>query len=258
MTDTQSKLPLWPFLAADAFLLAAGGLILRLGHRPLLWWEAALIVACAGGAAGSFIFPFARRNSDEQALAQARVLAEATDKLQKIDEVAAQIASATNQWRECQQHASETASAAKGVADAMSSEARNFAEFLQKANDAERAHLRLEVDKLRQAETEWVQIAVHILDHIFAVFQAALRSGQPALVEQMSHFQNNCRDAARRVGLVATLSKPGDPFDPSVHKLLDNVSPNGNAIVAETLAAGYTFQGQVIRRPVVALKESPP
>jgi molecular chaperone GrpE (heat shock protein) len=58
--------------------------------------------------------------------------------------------------------------------------------------------------------------------------------------------------------LVATLSKPGDPFDPSVHKLLDNVSPNGNAIVAETLAAGYTFQGQVIRRPVVALKESPP
>jgi molecular chaperone GrpE (heat shock protein) len=258
MIDTQTKLPLWPFFAADALLLGAGGLLLWLGHRPLLWWEAALIIVCAAGAAGSVIFPFARRNGDEQALAQARLLAEATSQLQKVDQVAAQIAGATNQWREYQEHASETASSAKAVAESMSTEARNFTEFLQKAADTERAHLRLEVEKLRRAEADWVQIVVHILDHVFAVFQAAQRSGQPALAEQMTHFQNNCRDAARRVGLVATLGKPGDPFDPNLYGLGDNVSPNGKAIVAETLATGYTFQGKVIRRPMVALKEPSP
>jgi molecular chaperone GrpE (heat shock protein) len=94
---------------------------------------------------------------------------------------------------------------------------------------------------------------------VFAIFQAAHRSGQPALAEQMNHFQNNCREAARRVGLVATLGRAGDPFDANFHRLAENASPNGNgnSIVAETLATGYTFQGQVIRRPMVALKEPP-
>ena len=72
---------------------------------------------------------------------------------------------------------------------------------------------------MRRAEAEWIQIVVHILDHVFAVFQAANRSGQPALAEQMGHFQNSCRDAARRIGLVATLVKAGDPYDPNLHKL---------------------------------------
>jgi molecular chaperone GrpE (heat shock protein) len=258
MTDAESRLPLWPFLVADTLLLGAGGLLLWQGHRPLLWWEAALMIVCGTTAAGSLVFPFARRNGDEQALSQARLLAQATGQLEKIDRVVAQITGATNQWSEYQSHASETVSAAKGVAESMAAEARNFTEFLQKANDTERAHLRLEVEKFRRAEGEWVQIVVHILDHVFAVFQAAHRSGQPALVEQMSQFQNSCRDAARRIGLVPTLGKPGDPFDPNLHKLAENVSPNGSAIVAETLATGYTFQGQVIRRPIVALKEAPP
>jgi molecular chaperone GrpE (heat shock protein) len=244
-------------LAADAALVGTGGLLLRLGHRPLLWSEACLIVVCVAGAAVSFIFPFVRRNSGEQALAEARLLAEATGQLQKINQVAAQITGATNQWREYQEQASQTAAAAKGVAESMTAEARNFTEFLQKANDTERAHLRLEVEKLRRAEAEWLQIMVHILDHVFAVFQAAHRSGQPALAEQMNHFQNSCRDAARRIGLVATLVKPGDPFDGNLHKLVDGASANGNAIVAETVATGFTFQGQVIRRPLVALKQPP-
>jgi molecular chaperone GrpE (heat shock protein) len=217
------------------------------------------MILCAVGAAATLILPFMLRNSDQQAMAQARLLAEATGQLQKIDQVAAQIAGATSHWREFREHASETATAAKDVAKSMSVEARNFTEFLQKANDTERAHLRLEVEKLRRAEAEWVQIVVHILDHVFAIFQAAHRSGQPALAEQMNHFQNNCREAARRVGLVATLGRAGDPFDANFHRLAENASPNGNgnSIVAETLATGYTFQGQVIRRPMVALKEPP-
>ena len=51
MSDADSRLPIWPFLAADALFLAVAGLLLRLGHRPLLWWEALFMVACVAGAA---------------------------------------------------------------------------------------------------------------------------------------------------------------------------------------------------------------
>ncbi|HEX4120434.1 MAG TPA: nucleotide exchange factor GrpE [Verrucomicrobiae bacterium] len=256
MTDKQSNLPLWPFLAADILLLIAAGLILQLSRRPLPGWNAALLILCVACAAWSLVFPFLRRNADDQTLAQASLLAEATSRIQKIEQVAAQIAGATTQWHEYQQQAAETATAARGIAESMSAEARTFTEFLKKAGDTERAHLRLEVEKLRRAEAEWLQIMVHIMDHVFAVFQAAQRSGQPALAEQMTQFQNSCREAARRIGLVATFGKPGEPFDPNLHKVLEGLSANGNALVSETLAAGYTFQGQVIRRPLVALQES--
>jgi hypothetical protein len=41
-----------------------------------------------------------------------------------------------------------------------------------------------------------------------------------------------------------------------LHKLQDNAAAVENGLVAETVAAGYTYQGQMLRRPVVALKES--
>jgi len=64
-------------------------------------------------------------------------------------------------------------------------------------------HLELETAKLRRAEGDWLQVTVRILDHVFALYVAAARSGQPRLAEQIAAFQNACRDAARRVGLVA-------------------------------------------------------
>jgi molecular chaperone GrpE (heat shock protein) len=249
MTEIRSRLPLWPFFVVDLFLVGTGGVLLWLGHRPLLWWEAA---------AGSFIFPFARRNHDDQALAQAKILSHTSLKLQQIDQLAAQISGATSQWREYHEQISQNTAAAKAVAASMSAETQKTAELLQKSNDVEKGNLRLEVEKLRKAEAEWIQIIVYILDHVFAMFQAANRSGQPGFMEQMGLFQNSCREAARRIGLVATLVKAGDPYDPNLHKLVENATPNGNSIVAETLATGYTFQGQIIRRPLVALTDATP
>ena len=60
-----------------------------------------------------------------------------------------------------------------------------------------------------------------MLDHVYALNQAAQRSGQPALIEQLSHFQNACRDAARRVGLTAYVATPSEPFEATRHQLAD-------------------------------------
>jgi molecular chaperone GrpE (heat shock protein) len=255
MSDAKPPLPLWPFVMVDALFLGLAALLLKFGHHPLSWQEAGLLVLCGALGSWSLVTPFLRRNADEQALSQAKLLAEATGQIQKLDQLAGQISGATNQWLELQSHTAEAAESAKQIAERMAAEARAFTEFMQRAGETEKAHLRLEVEKLRRAEGERLQIIIHVLDHVFALFQAARHSGQPALVEQIGQFQNACREAIRRIGLVQTAVQAGEAYDPQLHQLPENTAPVENALVADTLAAGYTYQGQLLRKPLVALKE---
>jgi molecular chaperone GrpE (heat shock protein) len=255
MTDSKSSLPLWPFLAADAFFVGLAVLLLRQGHKPLLWWEALLLIICVAAAAWCGLLPFLRRNQDEQSLAQARLLTDALNQIKNIDQVASQIVGATNQWREFQEQTVEISASTKSLAASITAEAKAFSEFLQRATDGEKARLRLEVEKLCRAETEWLHVVIHILDHVSALSLAARRSGQPGLIEQIGQFHHSCRETARRIGLAPMAGREGEPFDPKLHQLRDQTAPEKNAVVGETLAPGYTFQGQLVRRALVALKE---
>jgi molecular chaperone GrpE (heat shock protein) len=97
-----------------------------------------------------------------------------------------------------------------------------------------------------------------MLDHVFALHAGALRSGQPGLIEQVGNFQNACRDTARRVGLTPFAANQGEPFDAQRHQLLEEAAQSApDAVVAETIAAGYTFQGRLIRPALVRLRETP-
>src|ERR1051325_12049960 len=102
---------------------------------------------------------------------------------------------------------------AKEIAQDMAAEVKAFNEFLQRARTDERSALQLEVDKLRRGETEWLQVIVRMLDHVYALHQAALRSRQPSLIEQLGNFQNACRDAARRIGLQPFVAAPEELVD---------------------------------------------
>jgi molecular chaperone GrpE (heat shock protein) len=124
---------------------------------------------------------------------------------------------------------------------------------MQRLNDGEKATMRVEVDKLRRAESEWLQVLVRVMDHVFAVHQAAMRSGKLGLIEQMDLFQNACRDAARRVGLAPFSAEPGEVFDNGRHQWIDpKATAKSGSAVGETLAAGYTFRGQIIRPAIVS------
>ncbi len=141
----------------------------------------------------------------------------------------------------------------------MTAETAAFTDFLKKANDSERATLRLEVEKLRRAEGEWLQVVVRLLDHTYALHQAAVRSGQPALIEQLGQFQNSCRDVARRMGLVPFIPVVNTPFDPKCHESPDSQAISvANPRVRDTIATGYTYQGQLIRPALVALQNPAP
>src|SRR5207245_9616273 len=97
--------------------------------------------------------------------------------------------------------AATTVGTARQIAERMASEAKAFSDFMQKASDAEKGHLRLEVEKLRRSEGEWLQVLVLTLDHVYALLLAGRRSGQQNIIQQLTTFQHACRDVARKVGL---------------------------------------------------------
>jgi molecular chaperone GrpE (heat shock protein) len=151
----------------------------------------------------------------------------------------------------------QTAALAKEVAERMNTQVLDFTECLQRADDREKLNLRLEVEKLRRGQDDWLQVLVHMLDHIYALNQGAVRSRQTHVIEQVGNFQRTCRDVVRRVGLVPFSAAEAEPFDPQRHQLMQGQAPEG-AVVADTLATGYTFQGRLIRPALVRLREETP
>ena len=253
--QTGPKLSKWPFFLGDALLLGVGWSISSQSKLPIMW-QAAFVVLCAAGAAALGVMPFLLEYRVFVKLFEARELTTVVSQLNKLEEVSAQIGGATGQWQAVQEEAGKTAKAARNIADRMTAEVTAFAEFMQRANDGEKATLRVEVEKMHRAETEWLQTLVRILDHVYALNQGARRSGQAHLIEQMGNFQNACRDAARRVGLAPYAANPGEPVDAKRHQLADGNGklPEG-AQVGETIATGYTFQGKQIRPALVRLLE---
>jgi molecular chaperone GrpE (heat shock protein) len=244
----------WPFFLGSILLLAAAGCAHQFGKGPGQPW---LVLACVALSAGLNIIPFILEYRAQLALLESQSLGTVVSQIQNIDAVAVQIAGATSQWQTVQEHAAKTAATVKGIADQMSAEARAFGEFMQKANDSEKGALRLELDKLHRAQGEWLQVVVRILDHIYAVNQGAARSGDANLIEQLGNFQAACRDAARRVGLAPFLVRPGEPFDPQRHQLADpNLKPSPGAKVGDTVATGFSFQGQMLRPALVRLLQA--
>jgi molecular chaperone GrpE (heat shock protein) len=246
----------WPYYVADVVLFGLATWIVYHFPHPLTFWPASLMVSCVVGAAVFGIWPHRMEYKTAVQFAEADSLADAVKGIRNVQTVAEQIRLATGQWQGVQEHSAKTVAAAREVSERIAAEAQAFAEFMQKANDSEKATLRLEVEKLRRGEGQWLHVLVHLLDHIFALHQAGARSGQPNLEAQLARFQEACRDVVRRVGLTPFEAGPDEPFDAGKHQVPEGQpQPEPEARIAQTLAAGYTFQGQLVRRSLVALQQ---
>lgn len=243
-----------PFFIADLLLLAlAVGIVFT--HEPpvnagLMW-----VVFAAMALGGCFsVWPFLKRYQAEIKLAETRGLTNAMEQIRQLEKVGKVITETSGILEQFQDQEKQTLAAAKNMTDQFSREAKAFQEFLEKANDSEKQHLRLETEKLRRAESEWLQVVVHMLDHVHALHAAGMRSGQPNLINQLSQFQAACRDTARRVGLVPFSPEPGDPFEESKHLVNhegEELSLPDYREIAESLAVGYLFQGRLLRKALV-------
>lgn len=252
------KISKWPFFLGDALLIALACFISAKSQTPMGALEVCVYVACIAIGAWISITPFLKEYQAELKFAESNQLLNAASQLKNLEQLAGQIGYATAQWQTIRESADKTAASAKSIADGMAAEVKAFNEFIQKTSDSEKATLRLEIEKLRRGEVEWLQVVVRILDHVFAVHQAALRSRQPGLADQLGRFQAACVDTARRIGLVPFTAAPGESFDSQKHQLMDGPdakAPEG-AVVEFTAAAGYTFQGRMIRPAMVKLQSA--
>ena len=257
MNDSKHwTVPKWPFLFSDATLLAAAYFLIAQAPHPIGHWEIVAAASCVALGALLGALPFVLDYRAVVKVIEAGALGTISEKIQNLEKLAGQISTATNEWLNVQAQAERVSSVANELAEKMTEEARQFSEFMQKMNDSEKAALRLEVEKLRRGQGEWLQVLVRIFDHVFLLHTAAARSGQPKLVEQISNFQTACRDAARRIGLVLFVAEPDEPFSAERHRTIDGEeNPPSDAVVAETVGVGFTFQGQLVRPALVRLRE---
>jgi molecular chaperone GrpE (heat shock protein) len=257
----ELKVPKWPFFLADAFMLGLAYYLFYYQTKPnvpLSQWEVIACAVCVFLAALLGIMPYlleyraVLKYGALMKLIETSSLTAATEKIQNLESCVAQIGAATDHLQTAQAQADKTANLANQITERMAQEVKEFSEFMAKANDGEKATLRLEVEKLRRGEAEWLNVLVFILDHVFALNRAAERSGQENLIKQLGHFQNTCRDAARRVGLVPVSAAVGEAFDAEKHQLAEGEAGAG-AVVGEVIATGYSYQGKLIRPVVVKL-----
>jgi len=264
MQDAQElkalKVPKWPFFLADALMLGLAFFVNWQGKLPLPLDQIITLAICVALGALLGILPYLLeyraviKYGALVKLIETSTLCSATEKIQDLEGFVAQITNANDNLQTAQAQADKTAGLAREITDRMAAEVREFTAFMKKANDGEKATLRLEVEKLRRAENDWLNVLVFMLDHVFALNRAAAHSGQEKLIAQLGQFQNACRDAARRVGLVPLLAAPGEAFDAQRHQSVAGDAPAAAGVVAEQSALGFTFQGKLIRTAVVRVE----
>jgi hypothetical protein len=252
--NSAPRISKWPFLAGDLLLLATAGWLVWHG-TPLDGWRIGALVAAVAVGAWIAVLPFVLQFRAEMKLAETTELTSVTEEIGNLESVARQIADATAQWQNINESTGRAVAAAQQIGDRMTAEAQNFGEVLTRINETEKNHLRLEIDKFRRGEGEWLQLTVRLLDHVYALHQAGVRSGQRNLIDQLSHFQSACRDTVRRVGLTPILPQPEAAFDAKQHQLFDGQVAKDGALIAEILAPGYTFQGKLVRLPLVSIRD---
>ncbi len=242
----KTKLPKWPFLLGDILLLLAAYLVYKQSPRPMGLGHMGLEVLCFGMAACLGVVPFLTEYWAEIKLAGGGNRNSNPEQLRRLDGMLAQMTETARSLQRLQEEASKTAAGA-GTSSSPSPTAPG-------SEDGDVPAQVRQLEESRRLEGEWVQVLVRMLDHAYALYVGAMRSGQPMLIEQVSGFQDACREAARSVGLSPLIAEPGEPFNAERHRWADGDGlPPAESAVRETIATGYTFQNRVLRPVSVRL-----
>lgn len=258
MSFQAPQIQKWPFFAADGLFLAlAGGIVVAGGGLALEGWELSLVAVCMGLGSAFGVWPFLAEYREESRRFEAREFGSVLEQVRRLEEVGKLVSESAGQWQEMAEQGEGVSKAAEEMAVRVREERERFREIAEKTNDKERDHWRLEAEKLRRSEREWLGVLAGIMYHVFALHRAGRSSGQAKLIQQLDGFQGACLDICRRVGLSQHVVKAGEAFDPKIHKTEEGRPMPKNPIVRETLAPGFSFQGRRAYLPLVALAEGP-
>lgn len=256
MSFQAPRIRKWPFLAADGLFLAlAGGIFAAGGGLALEGGKLWMVAVCMGLGSVFGVWPFLAEYREESRRFEAREFGSVLEQVRRLEEAGKLISESTGQWQEMAEQGEGMAKAAEEIAVRVREERERFREIAEKADAKERDHWRLEAEKLRRSEREWLGVLAGIMYHVFALHRAGKSSGQAKLIQQLDGFQGACLDICRRVGLSQYVVKAGEVFDPKIHKAEEGRPLPKNPVVRETLAPGFSFQGRRAYLPLVALAE---
>ena len=247
------SVPKWPFLFADIIFIGLGYWISTLIQGEAESWQIISILTCAFLGAGFAVAPFYFEYRAEAKAVEIAQLTSVAKEVSKMEAVAELISEASKNWGAIQDTSEQTAKLADEIATGIATTVKDHGEFMATASTEQLATLNLEVEKLRRTESDWANTLVSVLDLVFRLKQSAVASGKEQFIETMALFQNQCRDCARRVGLVAFEVESGTPFVSAEHRLPEDESAREDAVVAETRLPGYRLQGRLLRKPLVRL-----
>lgn len=240
----------------DLLLLGASGWVAWGLHEGRLPWGTATAALVVGGvAAGAWVLatPFLRDHDAATRRSEQEILADTLQQVRQVETAASGISTSAGHIQSAQQALERARAASEQVVARLDEQRQSLAELQSRTLDHERQTMRIELEKLRRGEEESVRVLCHLLDHNYAVFQAGQRSGQPTLAQQLAQYRAACLDAVRRLGLAAHEARPGEAFDPSRHEPAEGHQAGPGAVVAGTVACGYTFRGMGIRPIIVAI-----
>lgn len=243
-----------PFLVSAVILDVIGWYIMKTSPHPISNLTGGLVAVCVVSGAVISVLPFLWDAKASLRSEELDTLAMSAGQLRDVQKVVDSITTATAQWMTVQEYSTAAVDSARSISDGITEEAKRFSEFMAQANDREKSALKLEVDKLKRGEAEWLQVVVVMMDHVHALYHAGLRSGQQNVVNQLTNFRAACFEAARRMGLVSYIAEAGDVFDGERHQWVkgEGEVPKDSK-VRVTVAMGLSFQGQQIRKAVVEL-----
>ena len=243
----------WPFVVGDLLLIGVAVWIFYTNDYAPAGGDLGMIVACLGLGVFISVLPFMAEFREESRRFDANEFRSTLDQIRQLEGVGDRLDAVTAQWEAVQENCGQVVQAAADLSAKNEAEVERWQRMAQQADTRERDHLRLEVEKLRRGEREWLEVLVGILDHIFALHRAAVQSRQVKLIGQIEAFRNACLEISRRVGLSQYLIDPGEAYNPEIHKIPEGSPCPENPVVAETLAPGFSFQGHAVRQPMVAL-----
>ena len=254
LLPTPVAVPKWPFLFADAIFIGLGYWISTLIQGPAQPWQVISILVCALFGASFAIAPFYFEFKAEAKAIEIAQLTSVAKEVGNMKAVAKKISEASENWDSVQEASAQTAKLAEEIAEGIQASVKEHDAFMTKACTDELKTLRLEVEKFRRMETDWAKSLVSVLDLVYRLERSAAASGKKPFIKTTGIFQNHCRDEARRVGLVAFEAEQGAVFDPELHAVPDGEkAPEDTAKIAETRLPGFRLQGQIIRKPLVAV-----
>ena len=247
------SVPKWPFLLADIIFITLGFWISTLIQGEPQSWQIISILVCAVLGAVFAVAPFYFEYNAESKAVEIAQLTTVAKEINKMETVAAQIAEASENWEAVQASSKQTAMLAEEIAAGIAETVKTHDEFMATAHNKEFNTVKLEVEKLRRAETDWANTLVSLLDLVYRLEKSAVASGKEQFIQTMGQFQDQCREVSRRVGLVAFEAELGSAFNPEEHVLPDGESAAADAAVSETRLPGFRLQGKLVRKPLVAV-----